>query len=134
MHYRTTGPEIWQQTRGRITHFVVAAGTGGTVSGAAKYLKEMNPKIRIVSGDPEGSVYAGFAQTGEVGGGAPYKVEGIGGDAVPANVWFQYIDEFRGERPHRLPHDSAARARRASSSTLVRRERGTGFRRRARGG
>ena len=95
VHYHTTGPEIWRQTSGRVTHLVVAAGTGGTVSGAAKFLKEQNPKIRVVSGDPEGSVYAGFARTGEVAGGAPYKVEGIGGDAIPANVWFQYIDEFR---------------------------------------
>jgi len=95
VHYRTTGPEIWTQTSGRITHFVVAAGTGGTVSGAAKYLKEKNPKIRVVSGDPEGSVYTPYATTGEVKGGAPYKVEGIGGDAIPENIWFDYIDEFR---------------------------------------
>jgi len=80
VHYRTTGPEVWEQTRGRVTHFVVAAGTGGTVSGAAKFLKEKNPGIRVVSGDPEGSVYAGFARTGEV---------------IPANIWFKYIDEFR---------------------------------------
>jgi cystathionine beta-synthase len=95
VHYRTTGPEIWTQTSGRITHFVVAAGTGGTVSGAAKYLKEKNPKIRVVSGDPEGSVYTPYAMTGEIKGGAPYKVEGIGGDAIPENIWFDYIDEFR---------------------------------------
>jgi cystathionine beta-synthase len=95
VHYRTTGPEIWTQTGGLITHFVVAAGTGGTVSGAAKYLKEKNPKIRVVSGDPEGSVYTPYATTGEVKGGAPYKVEGIGGDAIPENIWFDYIDEFR---------------------------------------
>ena len=95
VHYRATGPEIWTQTGGLITHFVVAAGTGGTVSGAAKYLKEKNPKIRVVSGDPEGSVYTPYATTGEVKGGAPYKVEGIGGDAIPENIWFDYIDEFR---------------------------------------
>jgi cystathionine beta-synthase len=95
VHYRTTGPEIWTQTGGLITHFVVAAGTGGTVSGAAKYLKQQNPKIRVVSGDPEGSVYTPYATTGEVKGGAPYKVEGIGGDAIPENIWFDYIDEFR---------------------------------------
>ncbi len=95
VHYRTTGPELWAQTGGRTTHLVIAAGTGGTVSGAAKFLKEKNPQIRVVSGDPEGSVYTGFAKTGEVIGGAPYKVEGIGGDAIPANIWFDYIDEFR---------------------------------------
>ncbi|HEU5169596.1 MAG TPA: pyridoxal-phosphate dependent enzyme [Gemmatimonadales bacterium] len=95
VHYRTTGPEIWEQTAGRITHLAISTGTGGTISGVAKYLKERNPRVRVISGDPEGSVYAGFAATGEVGNGAPYKVEGIGGDAIPGNVWFQYIDEFR---------------------------------------
>jgi len=95
VHYRNTGPEIWAQTSGRISHLVVAAGTGGTVSGAAKFLKEKNPKIRVVSGDPEGSVYTSYAKTGEAKGGAPYKVEGIGGDAIPENIWFDFIDEFR---------------------------------------
>jgi cystathionine beta-synthase len=95
VHYLYTGPEIWAQTSGRISHLVVAAGTGGTVSGAAKFLKEKNPKIRVVSGDPEGSVYTSYAKTGEPKGGAPYKVEGIGGDAIPANIWFDFIDEFR---------------------------------------
>jgi cystathionine beta-synthase len=95
VHYRKTGPEIWTQTSGRISHLVVAAGTGGTISGAAKFLKEKNPKIRVVSGDPEGSVYTSYAKTGEPKGGAPYKVEGIGGDAIPANIWFDFIDEFR---------------------------------------
>ena len=95
VHYRNTGPEIWAQTSGRISHLVVAAGTGGTISGAAKFLKEKNPKIRVVSGDPEGSVYTSYAKTGEPKGGAPYKVEGIGGDAIPANIWFDFIDEFR---------------------------------------
>jgi cystathionine beta-synthase len=95
VHYRNTGPEIWAQTSGRISHLVVAAGTGGTISGAAKFLKEKNPQIRVVSGDPEGSVYTSYAKTGEPKGGAPYKVEGIGGDAIPANIWFDFIDEFR---------------------------------------
>ena len=95
VHYRTTGPEIWEQTEGRITHLAISTGTGGTISGVAKYLKERNPQVRVISGDPEGSVYASYAQTGAAIGGAPYKVEGIGGDAIPGNVWFQYIDEFR---------------------------------------
>jgi cystathionine beta-synthase len=95
VHYRTTGPEIWEQTGGRVTHFVAAAGTGGTVSGAAKFLKEKNAAIKVISGDPQGSVYAAFAATGTATGSAPYKVEGIGGDEIPGNVWFDYIDEFR---------------------------------------
>jgi cystathionine beta-synthase len=95
VHYRTTGPEIWEQTEGRITHLALSTGTGGTISGVAKYLKERNPRVRVISGDPEGSVYASYARDGNAVGGAPYKVEGIGGDAIPGNVWFQYIDEFR---------------------------------------
>jgi cystathionine beta-synthase len=95
VHYQTTGPEIWEQTDGRITHLAISTGTGGTISGVAKYLKERNPQVRVISGDPEGSVYASYAQGGTAVGGAPYKVEGIGGDAIPGNVWFQYIDEFR---------------------------------------
>jgi cystathionine beta-synthase len=95
VHYRTTGPEIWEQTEGRITHLAISTGTGGTISGVARYLKERNPGVRVVSGDPEGSVYASYAKEGIAVGGAPYKVEGIGGDAIPGNVWFQYIDEFR---------------------------------------
>ena len=96
-HYATTGPEIWEQTEGRITHFVAGAGTGGTVSGAGKYLKEKNPKISIIAGDPVGSLYTGFAKTkilGE-GAGAPYKVEGVGGDKISSTIWFDWIDEWR---------------------------------------
>ncbi len=94
-HYRTTGPEIWQQTGGRVTHFVAGAGTGGTVSGTGKYLKEKNPAVRVIAGDPVGSLYAGFAETGVMGVGHPYKVEGIGGDKIPTTVWFDQIDEWR---------------------------------------
>jgi len=94
-HYRTTGPEIWQQTEGRVTHFVAGAGTGGTVSGAGKYLKEKNPKIRVVAGDPVGSLYTHYHRTRTMGEGHPYKVEGIGGDKIPTTVWFDWIDEFR---------------------------------------
>jgi cystathionine beta-synthase len=94
-HYRTTGPEIWQQTEGRVTHFVAAAGTGGTVSGAGKYLKEKNPSVRVIAGDPVGSLYTHYHRTRTMGEGHPYKVEGIGGDKIPTTVWFDWIDEFR---------------------------------------
>ncbi len=93
-HYRTTGPEIWEQTQGRVTHFVAGAGTGGTVSGVGKFLKEKNPAIRIIAGDPIGSIYTGH-KTGTKAEGRPYKVEGIGGDKIPTTVWWDYIDEFR---------------------------------------
>ncbi len=94
-HYATTGPEIWEQTGGKVTHFVAGAGTGGTVSGAGKYLKERNPAIRVIAGDPVGSLYTGYHKTRAMGEGAPYKVEGIGGDKVPTTVWWDIIDEFR---------------------------------------
>ncbi|HET8634780.1 MAG TPA: pyridoxal-phosphate dependent enzyme [Gemmatimonadales bacterium] len=94
-HYRTTGPEIWEQTQGRITHFVAGAGTGGTVSGAGKYLKEKNPKIRVIAGDPVGSLYTGYSKNGVMGVGHPYKVEGIGGDKIPTTIWFDQVDEWR---------------------------------------
>ncbi|HUL70587.1 MAG TPA: pyridoxal-phosphate dependent enzyme [Gemmatimonadales bacterium] len=94
-HYATTGPEIWEQTEGKVTHFVAGAGTGGTVSGAGKYLKEKNPRIRVIAGDPVGSLYTGYAKTKSIGEGHPYKVEGIGGDKIPTTLWFDYIDQFR---------------------------------------
>jgi cystathionine beta-synthase len=94
-HYATTGPEIWQQTKGRVTHFVAGAGTGGTVSGAGKYLKERNPRIKVIAGDPIGSLYTHYHSTHKLGEGHPYKVEGIGGDKIPTTIWFDWIDEFR---------------------------------------
>jgi cystathionine beta-synthase len=94
-HYRTTGPEIWEQTEGKVTHFIAGAGTGGTVSGAGKYLKEKNPKIRVIAGDPVGSLYTGYAENGVMGVGHPYKVEGIGGDKIPTTIWFDQVDEWR---------------------------------------
>jgi cystathionine beta-synthase len=93
-HYATTGPEIWEQTRGKVTHFVCSPGTGGTVSGAGRYLKEKNPKIRIVAGDPVGSIYTEYARTHVKGQGFPYKVEGIGGDKIPTSLHFDVIDEW----------------------------------------
>jgi cystathionine beta-synthase len=94
-HYETTGPEIWTQTEGRVTHFVAGAGTGGTVSGTGKFLKEQNPRVRVIAGDPQGSLYTGFSKTQQLGEGYPYKVEGIGGDKIPSTIWFDWIDEFR---------------------------------------
>jgi cystathionine beta-synthase len=87
IHYRTTGPEIWEQTEGRITAFVAGVGTGGTVSGVARYLKERNPEIRIVGADPEGSVLSG-------GSPRAWKVEGIGEDFVPKTFNSQLVDEW----------------------------------------
>jgi cystathionine beta-synthase len=95
VHYATTGPELWEQTDGRITHLVAAAGTGGTISGAGKFLKEKNPKLRIVAGDPLGSIFAAYHRTGEKGENFPYKIEGIGNDKLPSTLWFDVIDEMR---------------------------------------
>jgi len=93
-HYRTTGPEIWEQTQGKITHFVCSPGTGGTVTGAGRYLKEQNPKVRVIAGDPVGSIYTEYAKTHQKGQGMPYKVEGIGGDKIPTSLDFSVVDEW----------------------------------------
>jgi cystathionine beta-synthase len=95
VHYHTTGPELWEQTQGRITHLVAAAGTGGTISGAGKFLKEQNPALRVIAGDPAGSIFASYHRTGEKGENYPYKVEGIGNDKLPSTLWFDVIDEMR---------------------------------------
>ncbi|HET7551315.1 MAG TPA: cysteine synthase A [Gemmatimonadaceae bacterium] len=94
-HYRTTGPELWEQTEGRITHFVASAGTGGTITGVGRYLKEKNPDIRIVAGDPVGSILADYWRSGEKIEGVPYKVEGIGQDKVPGTLDMKVIDDYR---------------------------------------
>jgi cystathionine beta-synthase len=95
-HYATTGPEIWEQTEGRITHFVYAAGTGGTITGVARYLKEKNPRIRVIAGDPVGSILAEMWRTKGKSKpeGVPYKVEGIGQDKVPGTLDLGLIDDF----------------------------------------
>lgn len=95
-HYETTGPEIWKQTDGKVTHFVVGVGTGGTISGVGKYLKEQNPNIRIWGVDTYGSVFKKYHETGifdekEI---YPYVTEGIGEDILPKNVDFDVIDGF----------------------------------------
>jgi cystathionine beta-synthase len=86
-HYETTGPEIWEQTEGRITHFVVSVGTGGTVTGAGRYLKEQNPDIVVVGADPEGSIFTSEEVT-------PYLVEGIGKDSWPDTLDREIIDRW----------------------------------------
>ena len=93
-HYESTGPEIWEQTEGRITHFVAGMGTGGTITGTAKYLKEKNPDVKIVGVDSVGSVYKSYFETGEFDKSkiAPYLTEGIGEDIIPANIDFSYVD------------------------------------------
>ena len=96
-HYDTTGPELWEQTEGRVTHFVAAAGTGGTLTGVARYLKERNPRIRIIAGDPTGSILAELWRTkgASHGDGVPYKVEGIGQDKLPGTLDLSLIDDYR---------------------------------------
>ncbi|MEW6193669.1 MAG: cystathionine beta-synthase [Bacteroidota bacterium] len=94
IHYHTTGPEIWKQTEGKITHFVSSIGTGGTISGTGRYLKEKNPNIQVIGADPLGSIFKHYKETGEVIKGTPYLVEGIGQDCLPANVHFQFIDKI----------------------------------------
>ena len=86
-HYATTGPEIWEQTHGALTHFVAGIGTGGTISGTARYLKEQNPKIHVVGADPEGSIYSGDTPRS-------YAVEGIGMNYLPETVDLKVIDEM----------------------------------------
>lgn len=95
-HYESTGPEIWEQTDGKITHFVVGVGTGGTISGVGKYLKEKNPNIKIWGADTYGSVFKKYHETGEFDENEIYSyiTEGIGEDILPKNVDFSVIDHF----------------------------------------
>ena len=92
-HYRTTGPELWEQTEGRITHFVSGIGTGGTISGTGRFLKEKNANIRVIGADPFGSIYKTYKETGKIPETTPYLVEGIGQEVLPANAHMQYVDE-----------------------------------------
>lgn len=95
-HYRTTGPEIWEQTGGTITHLIACSGTGGTISGAARYLKEQNPNIRIIGVDAYGSVLKKYHETGEFDANEiyPYRIEGLGKNLIPDATDFEIIDEF----------------------------------------
>jgi cystathionine beta-synthase len=92
-HYRTTGPEIWKQTRGKIDVLVAGVGTGGTISGTGRFLKKKNPRIRVVGADPEGSILASEFR-GKKTEARPYKLEGIGEDFVPGTLDMEVIDEF----------------------------------------
>ena len=95
-HYATTGPEIWKQTNGEVTHLVVASGTGGTISGTAKYLKEQNPNIKILGVDAVGSVLKKYHETGELDKNEikPYKIEGLGKNLIPSATDFSVIDVY----------------------------------------
>lgn len=95
-HYRTTGPEIWEQTAGQITHLVACSGTGGTISGTARYLKEQNPDIRIIGVDAYGSVLKKYHETREFDSDEiyPYRIEGLGKNLIPDATDFDIIDEF----------------------------------------
>lgn len=94
-HFETTGPEIWEQTDGKVTHYVAGMGTGGTITGTAKYLKQKNDSIQVVGVDTFGSIYTSYFQTGEFDKSqiAPYITEGIGEDIIPGNIDFSYVDE-----------------------------------------
>jgi cystathionine beta-synthase len=95
-HWRTTGPEIWRQTEGTVTHWVAGMGTGGTLSGTARFLKEQNPEVRVVGVDTEGSVYAYYHRHGHL---PPQEerqtsyIDGIGQDFMPDTVWWEFVDE-----------------------------------------
>ncbi len=93
-HYKTTGPEIWEDSEGKITHFVIGLGTGGTVTGVARYLKEKNPQVKVVGVDPIGSLYYEFFKTGKVGKATTYVVEGIGEDFFPKTMDLSVLDDI----------------------------------------
>jgi len=93
-HARSTGPELWAQSAGRITHVFGGAGTGGTLTGTARYLKAQNPDIKVIGVDPVGSVIGPFFKTGEMPEGEPYTVEGLGNDKIPGNLELDLVDDY----------------------------------------
>jgi cystathionine beta-synthase len=93
-HYRTTGPELWEQSEGRISHFFAGAGTGGTITGTARFLKEKNADVQIVGVDPVGSMIGPFFNTGEEIEGQPYQVEGLGNDKIPGTLDLSMVDHY----------------------------------------
>ena len=94
VHFQTTGPELWEETDGRITHFVCGIGTGGTITGVGRYLKSKRPDVKIIGADPVGSVLTHLFHSGELIEGEPYKVEGIGQDYLPSTLDFSVIDDM----------------------------------------
>ncbi len=124
-HYQTTGPEIWDQTEGRIDYLVAGIGTGGTLSGTGKYLKERNPAIKIIAVDPEGSVFYGYFKTGTLPRPHVYKVEGIGEDFLAKALDFDMIDDivqvtdkFSFLMARRLAHEEGMYAGGSSGSAV----------------
>ena len=95
-HYKTTGPEIWKQSNGKITHLIACSGTGGTISGIARYLKEKNPKIKIIGVDAYGSVLKKYHETGEFDEKEifPYRITGLGKNIIPSVTDFKIIDKY----------------------------------------
>ena len=95
-HYKTTGPEIWSQTQGKITHLVACSGTGGTISGTARYLKEQNPSIKVIGVDAYGSVLKKYHETRKFDANEiyPYRIEGLGKNLIPSATYFEVINEF----------------------------------------
>ena len=99
-HFKSTGPELWEQTKGRITHFVAGMGTGGTISGAARYLKKMNDKIQIIGADPVGSILKHYKETGQMSEAHTYKIEGVGEDFIPTATDFSVVDRILSCNDH----------------------------------
>jgi cystathionine beta-synthase len=93
-HYRTTGPEIWEETAGQIDYFVCSIGTCGTISGVGRYLKEQKPSVKIIGADPEGSILRDYFYEKRIGEARPYLVEGIGEDFIPGTFQPQYVDDI----------------------------------------
>jgi cystathionine beta-synthase len=93
-HTASTGPELWEQSEGKISHFLAGAGTGGTITGTSRYLKSQNPDVQVVGVDPEGSMIGPFHRTGETIEGQPYKVEGLGNDKIPGTLDLSVVDDY----------------------------------------
>ena len=105
-HYRSTGPEIWEDTNGKITHLVACSGTGGTISGTAQFLKEQNPAIKVIGIDAYGSILKGYHETGEINPEDifPYRIEGLGKNLIPTATDFNAIDYFIKVTDHESAH------------------------------